>query len=208
MVRLFFLIRLIAPCKGIQDSPGFWIPRRGLRIPVFVSGTWILYSKCDLVRFRILELYSGFRIPGLRIPQTKISRIPETRFSAYIRWGWGRPWIAHCMKLGTLRCHDGDDNENVKKAIDWISKTTTLHVHLAFLYISLPSLRDYDGKMPNVTFYGGRKQATAKFSVSFWTWIWFLGIRLKKSLLAFHKVNEFELCAFDYFFLENAPYNY
>ena len=61
MVRLFFLIRLIAPCKGIQDSPGFWIPRRGLRIPVFVSGTWILDSKCDLVRFRILELYSGYR---------------------------------------------------------------------------------------------------------------------------------------------------
>ena len=70
------------------------------------------------------------------------------------------------MKLGTLRCHEGDDNENVKKAIV-INKTTTLHVHLAFLYISLPSLRGYDGKMPNVTFYGGRKQATAKFSVSF-----------------------------------------
>ena len=148
----------------------------------------------------VLVLYSGFRSPGFRIPLAKISRIPETRFTVYIRWGWGRPKIAQCMKLGTLRCHDGDDNENVKKAIGWISKTTTLHVHLAFLYISLPSLCDYDGKMPNVTFYGGRKQATAKFSVSFWTWIWFLGIRLKKSLLAFHKVNEFELCAFDYFF--------
>ena len=55
---------------------------------------------------------------------------------------------------------------------NWLNKqnclvTTTLHVHLAFLYISLPSLRDYDGKMPNFTFYGGRKQATAKFSFSF-----------------------------------------
>ena len=49
------------------------------------------------------------------------------------------------MKLGILRCHDGDDNENVKKATV-INKTTTLHVHLAFLYISLPSLREYDGK--------------------------------------------------------------
>ena len=47
----------------------------------------------------------------------------------------------------------------------------------AFLYISLPSLHDYDEKMPNFTFYGGRKQVTAKFSFSFWTWIWFLGIR-------------------------------
>ena len=35
----------------------------------------------------------------------------------------------------------------------------------AFLYISLPSLHDYDGKMPIFTFYG-RKQATAKFSIS------------------------------------------
>ena len=35
---------------------------------------------------------------------------------------------------------DGDGNENGKKAIDLISKTTTLH---AFLCISLPSLHDY-----------------------------------------------------------------
>ena len=154
---------------------------------------WIMGSNRDLVRFRILELYSGFRSPGFRILQAKISRIPETGFSVYMRWGWGRPEIAHCMKLGTLRCHDGDDNENVKKALlGWISKTTTLHVHFAFLFISLPSLRDYDEKMPKFTFYGGREQATAKFSVSFWTWKWFFGIRFKKSSLAFDKVNEFE----------------
>ena len=35
-----------SPCKGIQDSLGFWIPRRGFQIPrwwisVFVGGTWI-----------------------------------------------------------------------------------------------------------------------------------------------------------------------
>ena len=33
-------------------------------------------------------------------------------------------------------------------------------MHHAFLYISLPSLHDYDVKMPNYKFYGGRKQAT------------------------------------------------
>ena len=48
-----------------------------------------------------------------------------------------------------------------------ISKTTTLHVDHAFLYISLPSQHDYDVKIPNFTFYGGRKQATTKFSFSF-----------------------------------------
>ena len=75
--------------------------------------------------------------------------------------------------LGTLRSDDGDGNWNFKKIIVKISKTTTLHVHHAFLYISLPSLHDYDEKMPNFTFYGGRKQATMKFSFSFWTRIWF-----------------------------------
>ena len=56
----------------------------------------------------------------------------------------------HWLLLGTLRCHDGYDNENVKKAIGRIGKTT-LH---AFLYIYFPSLHDYDRKMSNFTFYG------------------------------------------------------
>ena len=33
-----------------------------------------------------------------------------------------------------------------QKTMGLISKTTTLHVHHAFLYISLPSLHDYDVK--------------------------------------------------------------
>ena len=45
-----------------------------------------------------------------------------------------------------LRCNDEDDNENVKKAIGLISKTTTSHVHHTFLYISFPFLHDYDVK--------------------------------------------------------------
>ena len=33
-----------------------------------------------------------------------------------------------------------------KKTIGFMSKTTTLHVHHAFLYISLPPLQDYNVK--------------------------------------------------------------
>ena len=66
-----------------------------------------------------------------------------------------------------LRSNDADGNENVKKTIGLISKTTTLHVHHTFLYISFPFLHDYDVKMPNFAFYGGRKQATTKFYFSF-----------------------------------------
>ena len=71
------------------------------------------------------------------------------------------------MSVGSFSNDDGDGNENVKKAIGLLSKTTSLHVPHAFLYISLPLLHDYDVKMPSFTFYGGRKQATTKFSFSF-----------------------------------------
>ena len=37
----------------------------------------------------------------------------------------------------------------------------------AFLYISLLSLHDYDMKMPNSMFYGGRKQAMTNLFFSF-----------------------------------------
>ena len=72
---------------------------------------------------------------------------------------------------GRFSNNDGDGNESVKKVIVLLRKTTTLHVYHAFLYISLPSLQHclhhYDVKMPNFTFYGGRKQATTIFSFSF-----------------------------------------
>ena len=51
-------------------------------------------------------------------------------------------------------------------------------MHHAFLYISFPFLHDYDVKMPNFAFYGGRKQAKTKFYFSFWAWIWSLEIQL------------------------------
>ena len=64
--------------------------------------------------------------------------------------------------IGTFRSNDADDNENVKKTIGLISKTTTSHVQHTFLFISFPFLHDYDVKMPNFAFYGGRKQERTK----------------------------------------------
>ena len=52
----------------------------------------------------------------------------------------------HLLTKGTLRNSDGDGNGNVKKAIGLMSKTTTLHVHHAFLYISLQPLQNYGVK--------------------------------------------------------------
>ena len=64
------------------------------------------------------------------------------------------PVLAHV----SLSKDDSDGNENGKKAIGSDCKTTNLHVHHAFLCISLPSLHDYDVKFPNFTFYGGRER--------------------------------------------------
>ena len=65
-------------------------------------------------------------------------------------------------------------------------------MHRAFLYISLPSLYDYDVKMSSFAFYAGREQATTRFSHSFWTWLWFLRIHLQKISVAFDKLSELE----------------
>ena len=65
--------------------------------------------------------------------------------------------------LGSLSNEDGDGNENGKKAIGLISKTTTLHLDHAFLNISLPSLHDYNVKVPKFTFCQGREHKTTTF---------------------------------------------
>ena len=59
---------------------------------------------------------------------------------------------SRCVTSGALSNDDGDGNENGKKSnrFTQISKTTTLHVHHAFLYISLPFLHDYGVKMGDV----------------------------------------------------------
>ena len=44
-----------------------------------------------------------------------------------------------------------------------MSKTTTLHVHHVFLYISLPSLHNYNVKLPNFKFTWERERQGDKF---------------------------------------------
>ena len=65
--------------------------------------------------------------------------------------------------IGTLRSNYLDGKEKIDKTIGLISKTTPLYMHHTFLYISFQFLHDYELKMPNFAFYGGRKQETAKF---------------------------------------------
>ena len=108
-------------------------------------------------------------------------------------------WINHpgsvhtkfysCEWIGSLRSNDADENENVKKTICLISKTTTSHVQHTFFYISFPFSHNYDVKMPNFAFYGGHKQAPTKFYSSFWAWNWSLEIQLQEGSPTIDKVS-------------------
>ena len=66
---------------------------------------------------------------------------------------------------------DDNVNKNGKKAKVSIGKTTILHVHLAFLYITLPSLHDYDVKISKFTFRQGLEHKTTTFFFFSWTLI-------------------------------------
>ena len=68
-------------------------------------------------------------------------------------------------KMGTLRSDDVTATRTSKTTIDLVGKTTTLHVHLTFLYISLPFVPDYDVKLPNFTFSGGRIRPRRNFII-------------------------------------------
>ena len=59
---------------------------------------------------------------------------------------WLESWLEVLARyIGILK-------DNVKKAIGLVNKPTSLHVHHAFLYISLLSLHNYDVNKPNFKF--------------------------------------------------------
>ena len=58
-----------------------------------------------------------------------------------------------------------------------------------FLYISLPSLHDYDVKRPNSTFFGEREYKTTTFLFFSWTSIQSFRIQLQKKKLCQHLTN-------------------
>ena len=71
--------------------------------------------------------------------------------------------------MGSLSNDNSDGNENSINAIGLDLKKTTLHMHRAFLYISLPSLNDCNTKLPIFThpLYGvGDHNRKVSFSFS------------------------------------------
>ena len=67
--------------------------------------------------------------------------------------------------LGSLSNDDGDVNKNVTKAIglDWQNNNFTRASRFFVHFFILPSLHDYDVKLPNFTFFEGREHKTTTF---------------------------------------------
>ena len=89
------------------------------------------------------------------------------------------------MDQGAKATTTATSTRTSKKKSVYIGKTTTLHVHHAFLYISLPSLHYYDVKMPIFTFCGERERKTRTSSFFFRTSIQSFRIELHKKLRTF-----------------------
>ena len=59
-----------------------------------------------------------------------------------------------------------------QKAIGLVGKTTTLHVQQALLYISLPSMHDYDVHRPNFKVFKDKNSKAINSTVSVWSRVW------------------------------------
>ena len=145
--------------------------RKNTSLPFPINNVVSLFQistkKATLVRGLESRLFCFPNIPDLRtFPQTTLSSIVATKRR--------KPCLLTCTKLvpeppsllgfnAHLEIRRRRRQRERQKTIGLIRKTTTLHVHHAFLYISLPSLHDFDGKTPTFTFCGSRKQATTKF---------------------------------------------
>ena len=158
---------LVAHCDPSKPNiAAFWT----FPVPTRLVSTYVCQDILQMDLRRVCKLLLTSVSPCQQAPRNKMAVLAElsqfTWFGVSPDDAWERPRIqvkniARGRRSSATRASLG--------TLGRTGKTTPIHVHHAFLYISLPSLHDYDGKMANVTFYGGRKQATAEFSFSFYS---------------------------------------
>ena len=82
-----------------------------------------------LLSLRLCTIYKKF-------PENPVGKYCSGRFGAKFSRVTERPVFP--VGIGTLRSNDEDGDENVTKTIGFMTKTITLYVYHAGLYISLP----------------------------------------------------------------------
>ena len=147
---------LTGPFPNDQENAGSWL---GTKNALYYwaqsanSFSWVLFVSSYMTAIISPQLPSSFT--KLSWPETK--EVPMSRKTfrmlspGAIKFALRKLFLTdHNVSyiIGSLRW-SGD--EKVKNVIAWQGKTTTLHVHHAFLYISLPSLHDYHVDWKNVS---------------------------------------------------------
>ena len=144
--------RMLAPADWAQKMLCIVVPNGRTVSPELFS--WVRTQ-------RLLSRHScPVRSPSFPNQKRRNYRWVEKRFGGYQHEQFNLHWensvsdgsqcIVNNRKFKMQR------RRGSKRAIAWQGKTTTLHVHHAFLDISLPSLHDYQVIMPNFTFCEGR----------------------------------------------------
>ena len=142
-VRVLFKTRLIFP--GI-NGPNIFIQESTL-YSVGIGGNPV-------------SLIMNTFLPALLWASCSISRLTEFSLSLHPLFWCHMVSLSYISDLTKPRRRRQRERQNT---IILMSKTTTLHVHHAFLYISLPSLRNYDVKWPKFKFTWERKRQGDKF---------------------------------------------
>ena len=111
-------------------------------------------------------------------PPPKLNSVDEFKWILGLQGLIKKEWLIDVwpLKIGNF----SNNHRDSKKAIRLISKTKTLHVNHAFLYISLPSLHNYNVKVPKFTFGRRQEHKTTTFYFFSWTLIQPIRIQLQK----------------------------
>ena len=124
--RAWLRFKFLTDCNGVVQ---------GKKNPVTPTSSILrqaVYKHSDLPKYRFVCFVQGVKLDFVAYRVTTVTRKVPRRFLD--------------RGLRSISNDDGDVNENGKK-----SNRFRLHVHHAFLYISLPSLHDYNVKIPYFT---------------------------------------------------------
>ena len=157
---------LVAHCDPSKPNiAAFWT----FPVPTRLVSTYVCQDILQMDLRRVCKLLLTSVSPCQQAPRNKMAVLAEL---SQFTWSGVRPddaWERPRIQVENNARGRRFSTSASLGTLGRIGKTTPLHVHHAFSYISLQSLDGYDGKMASVTFYGGRKQATAEFSFSFYS---------------------------------------
>ena len=138
------LDKLLAPCKGSQNSLGFWIPCCEFQIPgtrFQIAYQWNLDSRLQpLVAFQITGAVFRMSKSKIRIPQAKKSRILDSTTKSFLGSGFPNTGkvsnvpnsdLEFCVRFASIKLNEVLHSSNKYQPLDmyqyYVILCTTIH---------------------------------------------------------------------------------